>query len=49
VRLNDHVADVNAHTENQTPVLWVTECKFTNLILEIRSGSHRFDGARELS
>jgi len=37
------------HTKNKASVFRITDCKFTNAVLEMRSSSNRLDRARKLS
>ena len=46
--LDDYVADVDAHTENNAPVFRITGCKFLDAGLELHGSSNRFDRARKL-
>jgi hypothetical protein len=45
--LDDHVADIDAHTESNAPVFHVADCKFMNAGLELHGSSDRFDCARK--
>ena len=48
MRLDNYVADIDAHTESNTPVFRVTDCKFMNARLELHSSANRFDRAWKL-
>ena len=48
VRLHNHIADIDAHTESNTPVFQVAGCKFTNAVLELQGRPNRFDSAWKL-
>jgi hypothetical protein len=43
MRFNNHVADIDAHTEKDAPVFRVTICKFVDAVLELQRSSNRFD------
>jgi hypothetical protein len=43
MRLNNYVADIDAHTESKTPVFHITDCKFMNAGLEQHRGPNRLD------
>src|SRR6267142_2724760 len=49
LRFDDYIADVDAHTKNKASVFRITDCKFANAVLEMRSSSNRLDRARKLS
>src|SRR6267142_1018010 len=49
MRFDDYIADVDAHTKNKASVFRITDCKFANAVLEMRSSSNRLDRARKLS
>lgn len=48
MRLDDHVADIDAHTESNAPVFDLADCKLPGAGLELQSSSNRFDRARKL-
>src|ERR1700693_489423 len=48
MRLDDHVADVDAHTERNAPVFRIIHCKFMDTVLELHRSSNRLDRARKL-
>src|SRR5258705_6681395 len=48
MRLDDYVADVDAHTERNAPVFRIIHCKFMDTILELHRSSNRLDRARKL-
>src|ERR1700730_18156347 len=47
MRLDNHVADIDADTETKTPVFSVSDCKLTNTGLELHSSANRFDRASD--
>ena len=48
MRLDDYVADIDAHTESNAPVFRITDCKFLDTGLELQCSSNRFDRTRKL-
>src|SRR6202007_2101308 len=48
MRLDDHVADVDAHTERNAPVFRIIHCKFMDTVLELHRSSNRLYRARKL-
>src|SRR6516164_7679574 len=48
VRLDNYVADIDAHTEGNLPVCDIVKCKFLDTGLELHSSSNRLDRARKL-
>jgi hypothetical protein len=48
VRLDNHIADIYAHTEDKSFVFCISGCEVSNSILKMRGCSNRFDRAREL-
>jgi hypothetical protein len=48
MRLDDYVADIDAHTESNAPVFRIADCKVVDAGLELHGSSNRFDRAREL-
>ena len=48
MRLDDYVADVDAHTERNAPVFSIIHCKFMDTVLELHRSSNRLDRARKL-
>jgi hypothetical protein len=49
VRLDNYVADIDAHTESNTPVFRIGNHKFSDAGLESQGRANRFGGARKLS
>src|ERR1700736_2471760 len=47
MRLDDHVADVDAHTERNAPVFRIIHCKFMDTVLELHRSSNRLDRRSE--
>ena len=47
MRLDNYVADIDAHTENNAPVFRLIACKFVNTGLELHCGPKRSDRARK--
>ena len=48
MRLDDYVADIDAHTESNAPIFRMVDCKVVDAGLELHGCSNRFDGARKL-
>ena len=48
MRLDDYVADIDAHAESNAPVFRIADCKFLDTGLKLQSSSNRFDRARKL-
>ena len=48
VRLDDHVADVDANTEYKAPIFCLSGGEISNAVLKMPGRSHRFDRAGEL-
>jgi hypothetical protein len=48
MRLDDHVADIDAYPECNAPFLRLADGKFLNPVLELHSGANRFDRTRKL-
>jgi hypothetical protein len=48
VRLDNYVADIDAHTEGNLPVCDIVKCKFLDTGLELHSSSNRFNSAWKL-
>ena len=48
MRLDNYVADIDAHAESDAPVFRVTDCKFLDAGLKLHSSPNRFDRARKL-
>src|SRR6185312_2293196 len=46
--LDDYVADIDAHTESNAPVLCIAGSKVVDAALELHSSTNRFDSARKL-
>ena len=46
--LDDDVADIKPHTEENAPVFLIADCKFVDAGLELHGGSDGFDGAGKL-
>ena len=38
MRLDNHVADIDAHTESNAPILHIADCKFLDAGLELQRG-----------
>jgi hypothetical protein len=47
MRLDNYVADVDADTEANAPVLSISDCKIINAGLKLQRSSNRFDCARK--
>ena len=47
MRFDNHVADIDAHTEKDAPVFCVVTGKFVDAVLELQRGSNRFDSTRK--
>jgi hypothetical protein len=43
MRLDDYVADIDAHTESNAPVFRIIHRKFMDAVLELHCGPNRFD------
>jgi hypothetical protein len=48
MRLDNYVADINAHPKGNAIVFRLIDCKFVNVVLELERSSNRFDRARKL-
>src|SRR5215468_356250 len=43
MRLDDYIADIDAHTESNASVFHIADCKFMNAALELHRSANRFD------
>jgi hypothetical protein len=48
VRLDNYVADIDAHMESNTPVFRIGNHKFSDAVLELQGCPNRFDPTRKL-
>jgi hypothetical protein len=48
MRLDNYVADIDAHAESNALVFRIADCKVVDAGLELHSGSNRLDRARKL-
>src|SRR5262252_5815429 len=48
MRLGNYVANIDAHTESNAPVLHIADCKLMNAALELHSSPNSLDRARKL-
>ena len=48
MRLDNYVANIDAHAENNTPVFHLSHRKFLDAGLELHGSSNRLDSARKL-